>query len=140
MRFLDTNIILRSLAQPANPTDQQKQQNCFALFQRIKSGQEQVFTCEAVITEVLYNLCSPRQHNLSHSDAVVRFRPLLVLGNVKIPNKKVYLQALDLFADYEFLDIEDTVIIAHMERLNIGQIYSYDTDFDRVSEVERVEP
>ena len=140
MKFLDTNIFLRFLAQPQTPLDQQKQAACLTLFQRVRGGQETVTTTEVVIAEVLYNLCSPRQYKLSHADAAARLRPLLNLGSLKIPNKNVYLRALDLFAEKSFLDFEDTVIAAHMERQGITELYSYDTDFDQVAGITRQEP
>lgn len=140
MRFLDTNIFLRSLVEPRSPQDRHKQQACFDLFQRVKRGEEEVTTCEAVITEILYNLCSPRQYNLSHDEASARLRPLLTLRGFKLPLKQVYLRALDLFALYDFLDFEDALIIAHMEKRKLSELLSYDGDFDEVSQISRIEP
>lgn len=140
MRFLDTNIFLRYLVQPQSAIDQRKQQACYQLFQRVSARQEQVTTCEAVITEILDNLYSPRQYNLSHADAAARLRPLLSLGGLKLANKRVYLRALDIFAVSPFLDFEDAVIVAHVERQGIAEVLSYDTDFDRVPGVTRGEP
>lgn len=140
MKFLDTNIFLRFLVQPQTPLDHQKQAACLTLFQRVRSGQETVTTTEVVIAEVLYNLCSPRQYNLSHADAVSKLRPLLSMGSLKLPNKRVYLRALELFAAHSFLDFEDAVIAAHMERQGITELYSYDTDFGRLTGITRQEP
>ena len=77
MKFLDTNIILRALARPASPADHAKLAACGELFRRVSRGEEQVTTCDAVITEALYVLCSPRQYNLTHEEAAARLRPLL---------------------------------------------------------------
>ena len=85
-------------------------------------------------------LCSSRQYKFSHLDAPARFRPLLSLGSLKIPNKQVYLRARDVFAENSFLDFEDTVIAAHMERQGITELSSYDTDFARVAGVTHQEP
>lgn len=140
MKYLDANIFLRYLVKPPTPLDEQKQQACAALLQRVKAGQEQVTTCEAVITEVIYNLVSSRQYHLSHEEAAARLRPLLTLRGLHLPQKRVYLRALDLFAVSRFLDIEDAVIVAQMERDGEQELYSYDTDFDRVAAVTRREP
>jgi len=140
MRFLDTNILLRYLVKPASPLDAAKQQACAELLQRAKRGQEQFTTCEAVFAEVLYVLCSPRQYQLSHADAAARLRPILALRGLKLPQKRRYQRALDLFATYPFLDIEDALQVAHMEQQEIQELYSYDTDFDRVPGVNRLEP
>lgn len=85
-------------------------------------------------------LCSPRQYGLSHAEAAARMRPILLLRGLKLPQKRLYLRALDLYASYPFLDFGDAVSIAHMERQRIVEVYSYDTDFDRVAEMRRVEP
>ena len=79
MTFLDTNIFLRYLTKMRG--QEEKAQACFALFQRVREGEAVVTTCEAVVCEIFFVLCSPRQYNLSHEDAVARVRPLLALGH-----------------------------------------------------------
>ncbi len=137
MRFLDTNIILRYLTRD----DEVKAQACFELFQRLKQGQETVFTCEAVVTEVAYVLCSSRApYRLSHEEIRTRLSPIIALRGLKLPHKRVYQRALDIWATSQFLDFEDALIVAHMEEQGIGDLLSYDTDFDRVSGITRTEP
>ena len=138
MTYIDTNIFLRYLTKMRG--QEVKAQACFALFQRVRKGDAVMATCEAVICEIFFVLCSPRQYNLSHEDAVARVRPLITLGNLKLANKRVYLRAMDVFANASFLDFEDAVIIAHMERQGIKELASYDTDFDRIKSIERKEP
>jgi len=48
MIFLDSNIILRYLT----GDDTKKAENCYELFQKAKTGEIRLVTCEAVITEV----------------------------------------------------------------------------------------
>ncbi len=138
MTYLDTNIFLRYLTKTRG--EEAKTQACFELFQQVKKGEIVVTTCEAVICEIFFVLCSPRQYNLSHEDAVARVRPLLALGNLKLANKRVYLHAMDVFAGAPFLDFEDAVVIAHMERQGITELVSYDTDFDHIPSIDREEP
>jgi predicted nucleic acid-binding protein len=140
VRHLDTNIFLRYLVQPVTPLDVQKQQACSVLFQRLRSGREQATTCEAIIAEILYNLCSPRQYRLNHQDASARLRPLLTLRGLKLTHKRVYLRALDLFASHAALDFEDALLVAHLEHGKETELYSYDTDFDSVPGMTRQEP
>ena len=99
-----------------------------------------VTTCEVVICEIFFVLCSPRQYNLSHEDAVAHVRSLLALGNLKLANKRVYLRAMDIFASASFLDFEDAVIVAQMERQGMRELLSYDTDFDHIPSIDREEP
>ncbi len=138
MKYLDTNIFLRYLTKTRG--QEEKAQACFELFQHVKKGELMVTTCEAVICEIFFVLCSPRQYNLSHDDAVAHVRPLITLGNLKLANKRVYLRAMYIFASAPFLDFEDAVIIAHMERQGIKELLSYDTDFDRMTSINRKEP
>lgn len=93
-----------------------------------------------VIAEVIYVLTSPRQYGLNHQDASARLRPILSLRGLHLPHKRSYLRALDIFATYAQLDFADAVLIAHLERTGEQELYSYDTDFDRIPAVTRREP
>lgn len=137
MRFLDANVILRYLTRD----DEAKAEACYALFQRLKLGEEDVFTCEAIVTEVVYVLSSPRSpYRLSHEEVRARLVPILTLRGLRLPQKRVYLRALDIYASSPSLDFEDTLAAAHMERRGIREILSYDRDFDNVQGVTRIEP
>jgi predicted nucleic acid-binding protein len=137
MRFLDTNIILRYLTRD----DQAKAEACYQLFQRVKRREEELFTCEAIVTEVAYVLSSPRApYRLSHEEIRARLLPILTLRGVRLPQKQVYLRALDLYALHPVLDFEDTLAVAHMEHRGVTEIVSYDKDFDRFTGFCRIEP
>ncbi len=137
MKFLDTNVILRYLTRD----DESKAEACYQLFQRVKLGEEELFTCEAVVTEVAYVLSSPRApYRLSHEEVRDRLLPILTLRSLRLPQKRVYLRALDLYASAPFLDFEDALAVAHMEHRGLTEIVSYDRDFDRVTGLQRIEP
>lgn len=139
MRFLDTNVILRYLTRD----DETKAAACYRLFQQVKTGAEELFTCETIVAEVVYVLSSPRAgYRLDHEEIRARLSPILSLRGLRIPNKRVCIRALDLYASHPFLDFEDALAVAHMERRGITEIMSYDRDFDRVqaAEIGRVEP
>ena len=137
MRFLDTNIFLRYLTRD----DEEKAEACYLLFQRAKQGEEDLFTCEAIITEVVYVLSSNRApYRLSHDEIRARLTPLLTLRGIRIPQKRIYIRALDIYASLPSLDFEDALAVAHMERVGATEIVSYDRDFDLVTGLERVEP
>lgn len=136
MRFLDTNIIIRYLTKD----DPVKAADCFDLFQRLKEGKEKVLTCEAILTEVVYVLSSPAQYNLSHEEIRARLSPILPLKGLKLPKKRLYVRALDIYALYPFLDFEDALSLAYMEKADIQELLSYDRDFDRIPNTRRVEP
>ncbi len=136
MKFLDTNVILRYLTRD----DPVKAQACFELLQRVKTGEEVLTTCEAVIAEVVYVLSSTKQYKLARDDVRARLVPILSLKGLHLPFQRVYLQALDLYVEYPRLDFEDALLIAHMARRKVREIISYDEDFDRVPNVVRVTP
>lgn len=58
--FIDTNIVLRYLTQPSSPETERMADICRQLFERVEEGTETVTTSEAVITEIVYVLRSPR--------------------------------------------------------------------------------
>lgn len=137
MRFLDTNVILRYLTRD----DEAKAEACYQLFQRVGRGEEELLTCEAIVTEVVYVLSSRRApYRLSHEEIRGRLVPILTLRGLRLPQKRVYIRALDLYAAAPFLDFEDALAVAHMERQGVTEIVSYDRDFDLVPELQRVEP
>ena len=86
-------------------------------------------------------LSSPRApYRLSHEDVRARLLPILTLRGVRLPQKRVYLRALDLYASSPFLDFEDALAMAHVEHRRLTEIVSYDKNFDRVTGLQRVEP
>ncbi len=137
MRYLDANVLLRYLTRD----DPAKAQACLDLLRRVEAGAEEVTTSEVILHEVLYVLTSSRTgYGLSHVDAAARLRPILALRGLKLSRKRDCLRALDHYTTYPNLDFGDALAVAQMERQGIGEIYSYDRDFDRVSGVRRVEP
>lgn len=135
--FLDTYVILRYLTRD----DETKAEACYRLFQRVKDGVEEVVTCETNIAEVTYVLSSSRgPYGLGQDEISVRLMPILTLRGVRLPHKRACIRALDLYGSSPFLDFEDALAVAHMERLGITEIVSYDRDFDRLAGVARVEP
>ena len=135
MKFIGANIILRYLTKD----DPQKGQKCFELFQKIKNNEIEVTTCEAVITEIVDVLSSKKLYNLPRSEIYLLLLPILNLRGFKIPQKNLFIQALDMYASKN-IDFEDALIFAHMKKRKIGQVFSYDNDFDSIEEIKRIEP
>jgi predicted nucleic acid-binding protein len=136
MRLLDTNILIRYLT----GDDPTKAANCLALLQRAARGEEQVRLCEAHLTEVVYILSARAHYGLSHEEIRQRLIPIINLRGLKLPRKKLYRRALDVYTLYPALDFEDALAVAYMEADGLTELYSYDRDFDRVSTVTRIEP
>ncbi len=140
MRFADTNIFLRYLVRPVTDADQARAAACRALVERVSTSEEEITTSEAVLAEIVYVLSSRRQYGLTPDEIVARLKPIVMLPGLKITQKRVYLRALDIYASHADLDFEDAITIAIVERMEQSDLYSYDTVFDRVSGITRLEP
>lgn len=135
MDFLDTNIFLRYLTRD----DPVKAQRCYDLFQRIKRKEVRATTSESVLAEVVYVLASRTLYNQPRENIRTLLFPIVSLPGLRIPHRRTFLHALDLYASTS-LDFEDALSIAHMERMKLTTIVSYDEDFDRVKHIQRREP
>ncbi len=137
MRFLDANVILRYLTRD----DEAKARACYQLLHRLHRGEKEVATCEAIVAEIIYVLSSPRlPYRLSHEQIRARLVPVLTLRGLRLPQKRVCLEALDIYGSSPTLDFEDALATAHMAQRGITEIFSYDRDFDGVAGARRVEP
>ncbi len=137
MKFLDTNIILRYLTRD----DPEKAEACYQLFQRVNGGEETLITCEAIVAEVVYVLRSPRAgYGLNRDEIRARLIPILMLRGLRLPQRQLYVNALNIYASSTSFDFEDAIAVAHMQRHDIDEIISYDKDFDSFPGIERLEP
>lgn len=134
-RFLDTNILLRHFT----GDDFEKAEACKALLLRIEHGQETVETSDLAIAEVVYILQSPRQYGLSRQRIRSLLEPLLRLRGLRLPHKSLYTRVFDLYCQQK-MSFVDAYNAAYMESRGLNYIYSYDTDFDRVQGMTRLEP
>jgi len=133
--FVDANVFLRHLT----GDDPKKAEACYALFQKAQGGEIALITSESVIAEVVYVLSSRHLYDLPRERIRALLYPILSLRGLKLPHRRTYLQALDLYADSN-LDFEDALAVAQMKRKKIQEIYSYDRGFDRVAGIRRLEP
>ena len=131
---LDTNVILRYLTQD----NADLARRAYNLFQQAREGKITLVTSEAVIAEVVHILSSKVLYNLPRSQVRAHMTNVLTFRGLKVPYKRAYLRALDLYATTN-LDFVDAVLAAHAERLNVA-IASFDRDFDKVPGISRYEP
>ncbi len=136
MRFIDTNIFIRFVAED----DPAKTEACGRLFARVREGREEVVCTETIIAEIAYVLSGRSLYRLAHAEIAARLRPILGLPGLKLPGKRRCLRALDIYASNPSLDFEDALTVAHMEEHHIDEIVSYDRDFDRIPGIRRIEP
>ncbi len=135
VRFLDTNILLRYLTQD----DIAKARACLTLLLRIERGEEVVVTSDLVIAEAVFTLQSPRQYGLPRDRIRQLVEPIISLRGLRLPRKALYSRAFDLYCD-KSISFVDAYNAAYMESRGVKEIYSYDTDFDRLEEISRIGP
>ncbi len=140
MRLIDTNIILRYIA--GDVPNQAKA--AYTVIQNIARGKEQAIILHNVIHETCYALTSstPGQgYNLTHRDARDRLLPILTLDGIQIiPDKKLALQALDIFAQGEKIDFTDALLVAYVRNGTADGIYTFDRRYDRIAGAHRIDP
>lgn len=135
MEFLDTNIILRYLTKD----DPDKAERCRHLLQQTEQRTLDLVISESVLAEVVFVLSSPALYGQPRRNIRSLLLPIVRLPGLKVPNRKTMLRALDLYAQTN-LDFTDALSVAHMERLQLRTIVSYDRHFDRISGIGRREP
>jgi predicted nucleic acid-binding protein len=136
MDFLDTNVIIRYLTQD-HP---QQAQQAYQYLQLLGTESVTARTSEGVLVEVVQVLSSKVLYDLPRADIQRLLSPIIRLPGLKLPYKRTYLGALNLYVQYPFLDFVDALNVAHMQRLKIPIITSFDRDFDRVPGITRQEP
>src|SRR5438105_15203749 len=131
--FLDTNIIMRLLTRD----DEQKAQQAFGLLSKVERGEEKVLTSSLVIFETVFTLQSfyevPR---LRIKELVLS---IVSLRGLQLPDKHIYYQAFDFYVTKN-ISFADAYNAAYMLSERVSSIYSWDTDFDRIEGIVRMEP
>jgi len=136
MKVVDANVFIRYLT----GDDAAKQHHSEELITRIRDGEEEALTTEIIVHEVCFVLTSSRHYNATHQAVRDRLTPLLQMQGLHVANKSLCLDALDLFARSEKLDVSDAFSIALVQQHIADSIYSYDQHLDRISGAQRLEP
>lgn len=134
--FLDTDIVIRFLT----GDDLLKQERSAVFFEKIKKRELTVIAPDTVIADAVYVLSSPRLYNKSRSETAMLLTPLVRLKSLRIKNRQAVLKALSLYATISGLDFGDALIITLMWQAGAREIYSFDTDFDKIAKITRLEP
>ncbi len=133
LRFLDTNILLRYLTRD----DERKASAALALLQRIERGEERVITTQAVIFETVFTL--QRFYKVPRPEIAELVLPIVMLRGVQLPNKPLYQEAFALYVERK-ISLPDAWNGVFMRARGLTEIYSWDTDFDAMAWLTRIEP
>lgn len=134
-RFLDSNIFLRHLLDDVPG----QSAACHALFQLIEAEIIRAWTSDLVIAEVVFVVSNPRTYGFNRDKIASALIPLIHLPALKINHKARYDRIFELYARLP-IDYVDAFNAAQIESSGNPQIYSYDTDFDRIPDLARLEP
>jgi uncharacterized protein len=134
IRFLDANIIIRFVTQD----DSVLAKKVHAILQRVKDGAVLATTCESILSECVFVLSSKRLYHLPRPQVAELLKVILAFKGLKMAYKRVYRKALDLYAT-TMLDFPDALAVAHMQQQKITDIYSFDTDFDQITGIKRLD-
>jgi predicted nucleic acid-binding protein len=133
IRFLDTNILLRYLTRD----DERKAQKALDLLTRIEQNQEKVITSSLVIFETVFTLQS--FYRVPRQQIKELILPITALRGLQLADKHVYQHAFDLYISKN-ISFADAYNAAYMLTEHISTIYSWDTDFDKIEGIVRLEP
>jgi predicted nucleic acid-binding protein len=135
-RLLDTNILLRHLLGD-HPTHSPA---ATQLIQQIEQGQVSAWTTALTIAEVVFVLTGRRTYNQPRAVIRTNLLPLIELPNLKVTHKRRYRRVFDLWLAHPQLSFVDAYEAALVERSTPPELYSFDSDFDLVPSVKRIEP
>ena len=131
--FLDTNILIRHVTQD-HPD---RSPRATRYLQRIENGELQVRLFDTVIFETVFIL----QHSYRQPKTAIRDNvlPLIELPGFVLPGKRRWRKVFDRYVDLNisFADAYHSVL---MDQLKLDQAVSFDSDFDQVPGITRVEP
>lgn len=133
--FLDANVILRYLLRD----DEIKAQHCLELLEKAERREIALRTTDLVIAELVWVLESTVTYNLPRERIRELLLPVILLPGLKLPGKKLYRRVFDLYVE-EDIDFIDAYNAVQMGKQRLTRIYSYDSGFDRIAGVSRVEP
>lgn len=133
--IVDTNLIIRALTND-HPDHSARAQ---AFFQALLDGTSTATTVGEVIAEAVFVLASPRLYHLPRSQIEQQLSAIIRLPHLRLANKRLYVQALHLYATTPQLTFVDALLAATASYRG-EPIVSFDRGYDRVPGITRVEP
>jgi len=137
MRFLDANVFIYAYYKPKrklNEKEKRMKEEAKNIVNRIMEG-EKIVTSIVHLSEVVNIL----KHALPITDLNDIVFTLLSMENIEVVDvtKSDYLHAVSLGKEL-MLDPNDVLAVIIMEREGINEIYTFDSDFDKVKWIKRL--
>jgi predicted nucleic acid-binding protein len=134
MIFIDANVFLRFFVTPGTPQDRTMARQAGVLFKRVRAGEVEITTSEAVIAEVAFIAAAKSHHAIARSDAAGLLKSVLVLGGCRLPAKSACLRALDLWEAHPKLSFPDALGAAYSEELGYD-LATFDQRLQRLPDI-----
>jgi len=133
VKFVDANIFIRYLTNDVP----EKADACEELFRRAIENRETLFTTDLVIAEIVWVLES--FYELPKKEVQDKVEKILNTAHLICPNKELILNALTIYSEKN-IDYIDAVNAFILKDKGIRELYSYDSHFDRIDWLTRLEP
>ena len=132
--FVDTNVFIHFLLE----YDPQRLERCRQLLAAAENGEIDLETSDMVIAEIVWFLERP-PIRMKPNAIRDRLLPLIGLPGLRLPDKNFLGEAFQTYVErgVNFIDAYNAAV---MRRRRIDRIYSYDSDFDRLPGLTRLEP
>ncbi|MEE8358806.1 MAG: type II toxin-antitoxin system VapC family toxin [Candidatus Hydrothermarchaeales archaeon] len=130
--FIDTNIFLHVLFA------QEKEEICGKLLEKINHGEIKGISSPYVLSEIVWK---EKESRVPAEEIAKDISAILSIQNLSFiqASSDTILQSMVYMREYG-LNHVDSVVVATVIKETLKFLVSYDTDFDKVSIVERVEP
>jgi len=138
MRFLDANVFVYAYYRPRRQlTEKERKMKDEAkkIITAVSQGEEEVVMTVVHLSEVVNIL----KHGMQIEELTHVILGLFMLDNMEIQgvSKEAYFAATELGGDLK-LDSNDALAVDFMRANGIGEIYSFDEDFDGIERISRL--
>jgi len=132
MIFLDTNIILRFILKD-HPIYSPKAE---AIIKKIDQGKIRVHVSWPTILEVVFVL--QNSIKLPKKGIAEKLLPIFHLENVNLEQKGLLDTIFEYYVDKN-ISLTDAYNATLMQKKKVKQIFSFDSDFDKIPQIKRLE-
>ena len=133
MIFIDSNIFIRYFVSD----DSNKSKKVEMLFQKIVTGETECFTNQMVIAEIVWVL--DKFYNMDKQLICDNIEFIVNTPNLKVKEKNILLKAIESYRNSN-IDFIDAYNYSYALVNNASSIFSYDSHFDKLKSIKRMEP
>ena len=133
LAYVDANVLLRFLT----GDDTEQSTSSAVLLAQAASGRLQLILTETTLAEVVWVLQGRYEH--SRAQIADELRGLIVSDGIEGLDIEVCVAALDIYGR-KSVDFADALLAARALVRGPRTIYSFDRDFDRLTEIQRLVP